>query len=256
MRTAAPSIPPIQDQQRFWNWHWQHAAERGVVNEWSERRFQAISAYLHSLPLGRPSILDLGCGRGWYTARLAEFGPTTGIDLSPEAASLAQVEFPHVAFRAGNILEMDLPAAEFDIVVSQEVISHVEDQARYVERAAHVLKPGGFLILSTDNKYVLERLDTTGWVPLPPEHIKAFLDRKGLKRLLQPHFDVLRTTTVIPVGDRGLLRIVNSYRLNRILERLIPPDRLAALKERAGLGLTFVWLARKRAAMTPAPARA
>ncbi len=253
---STPFVPPIQDQRRFWNWHWQHHAERGVVNEWSERRFQAIQAYLRSLPLDRPSILDLGCGRGWYTARLAEFGPTTGIDLSPEAVHLAQVEFPQVAFRAGNIFEMDLPAAAFDVVVSQEVFSHVEDQAGYLARAAHVLKPGGFLILSTPNKYVLDRLDKANWVPLPPEHIEDFLHRRDLERLLRPRFEILRTTSVIPVGDRGLLRIVNSYKLNRVLELLMSPQRIAALKERAGLGLTLVCLARKPPPMASATTRA
>lgn len=242
----APTLPTIEEQRRFWNSHWQRAQERKIVNDWSERRFQTILAFLRTLPGSRPSILDLGCGHGWYAARLAEFGPTTGIDLSPDAIAKASTEFPQAMFIAGNVFTMDLPTARFDVVVSQEVISHVEDQSKYVERAAGALRPGGHLILSTDNKFVMDRLGRMNWAPLPPEHIEIFLDRRALRRLLRPYFDVVRMTTVLPMGHGGILRLVNSHRLNRALKAVVPRAALVGWKERLGLGLSIIVLARKR----------
>lgn len=240
------SSPPIETQQEFWNQHWQNAKARRVVNDWSLARFHKIVEYLQSLALRLPTILDLGCGPGWYTERLAAFGHITGVDLSEQAIAMAKARAPHIEFLAGNIYRVPLPADHFDVVVSQEVLAHVDDQPRYIDRAADVLKPGGYLILSTDNKFVMERLGDVGWVPLPPEHIDAFLDIPGLKRLLRTRFRILRMTTVLPMGHSGILRLVNSPKLNRLLELVFSRRTLTALKERAGFGLTTIVLAQKR----------
>jgi SAM-dependent methyltransferase len=243
---STSNLPSITEQRQFWNWHWQHAQDRQVINDWSLTRFTTIINILRSLPLEGVKILDLGCGPGWYTEKLAEFGQVTGIDLSPEAIAEAKARAPHITFLEGDIYQMPLPEATFDVVISQEVLSHVENQAKYIERAAQVLKPGGHLILSTDNKFIMDRLGEGQWAPLPPEHIETFLDIRGLKRLLRTHFHVIRSTTVIPIGHRGILRLINSVKLNRVLEVLIPRHYLMTLKERAGLGLTIIVLAQKR----------
>ncbi len=241
------NLPTIDQQRAFWNDHWQNRAhERRVVNEWSVARFNTILELIRSLGLRSPRIVDLGCGPGYYTERLAEFGDVTGVDLSEEAIAAARARAPNVAFVAGNLLQMPLPRAYFDLAVSQEVLAHCEDQAGYVRRAADVLRPGGCLVLSTDNKFVMDRRDDE-IVPLPPEHIDRFLTIRDLKRLLRPYFEVVDIRTRLPMGHRGVLRMVNSEKLNSALERLIPRRWLTALKERAGLGMTVIVLARKRA---------
>jgi 2-polyprenyl-3-methyl-5-hydroxy-6-metoxy-1,4-benzoquinol methylase len=138
---------------------------------------------------------------------------------------------------------MDLPEGQFDVVVSQEVIAHVPDQTGYLERAARVLKPGGYLIVTTPNRFVHFR---NHWAPIPPGHIEQWLSRGALKRLLRPYFQVLRSTTVVPIGHGGILRLVNSPKLNWALGLLFPPERIEAFKERAGFGWTQIVLAQKR----------
>ena len=54
---------------------------------------------------------------------------------------------------------MSLPENHFDVVVSQEVIAHVPDQAAYLEKAADVLRRDGYLIITTPNKFVVDRGD-------------------------------------------------------------------------------------------------
>jgi len=83
------------------------------------------------------------------------------------------------------------------------------------------------------------------WDPWPPEHIEKFLDMKGLKRLLVSHFRVLRTATVLPIGNAGILRLINSPKLNNALSLLIPERDLEILKERAGFGYSLLVLAQK-----------
>lgn len=235
----APEEPILEVQKEYWK-YWNSRSD--YPHDRAQRRGDKILAYLRSLHLDRPTILDMGCGMGWFANRLAQFGPTMGIDLSDDAISRAKSEFPQVAFVAGNVLEMDLPERNFDVVVSQEVIAHVPDQRGYVERAARVLKPDGYLILTTPNRFIHERVE---WPAQPPGHIERWLSRGALKRLLRSQFRILRTTTAVPIGDRGILRLVNSRKLNWILEFLFLPGRVNAFKEWAGFGWTLVVLARK-----------
>jgi 2-polyprenyl-3-methyl-5-hydroxy-6-metoxy-1,4-benzoquinol methylase len=200
-------------------------------------------SWLHSLQLDHPKILDVGCGVGWFTEQLADIGPATGIDLSEEAIRLARSRYSRASFLAGDVLEMPLPISEYDVVVSQEVIAHVPDQEKHLARAAQVLKPAGYLILTTPNRFVEERSD---WPRPAPGHIQRWLSRRALMRLVRLEFHVLKTTTVVPLGHRGVLRIVNSYKLNRLLTLVFGSDATTALKERGGLGWTRAVLAQKR----------
>jgi len=239
--------PGIDAQRKFWDWHWQNWQERKTLNEWTARRAEVMLDIIRSLRLEQPKFLDLGCGRGWFTARLAELGEATGVDLSPDAIAAARSEYPGIAFLSGNLYEAPLPVEHFDFVVSQEVIAHVEDQNRYVARAANALRPGGYFIVSTGNKFVMDRLGDVGWNVHPPDHIERELGMKGLKKLLRPRFNVLRSRTIIPLGHAGVLRMVNSVKLNAALGLLIPPRQLEALKEKAGLGYQMIVLAQRRA---------
>jgi len=237
------SDPTISEQQQFWETWNANMRDPEHLIEWCIRRAEAILLLLQSLNLDRPRILDLGCGTGWLSEMLAKFGLTTGVDLAESVIATARARYPNVTFFAGDIFKMSLPANNFDVVVSQEVIAHVPDQVAYLDRAVHVLKPGGYLIITTANKFIIDRGD---FPPQPPEHIERWLTMPQLKRLLRPHFHVLRSMSILPMGHRGILRLVNSYKVNVVLGLLISRQHREALKERLGLGYTLIVLAQKR----------
>ena len=207
------------------------------------RRAEIILQFLQSLNLDRPTILDFGCGTGWLSEMLAKFGPTTGVDLAESVIATARDRCSNVTFFAGDIFKMSLPATHFDVVVSQEVVAHVPDQVAYIDRAAHVLKPEGYLIITTPNKFIMDHAD---FPPQAPEHIERWLTMSRLKGLLRRHFHVIRSMSILPMGQRGILRLVNSYKVNAVLGLLISRQHLEALKERLGLGYTLIVLAQKR----------
>src|SRR5256712_3465285 len=239
-RATKPPLPSLEEQRRYWDERWQR--ER-LPNDYQKRRGATVLALLKSLHLADPEILDLGCGTGWFTEELSHFGQARGIDLSQTAIAQAKATYPHVRFIAANLFEMSFPAEQFDVVVSQEVLAHVEDPDRYVDIIARILKPNGHLIITTANRLVMERWDPGG--PDPDAHIKLYPNRREFRGMLRRRFRVLRSTSIIPVGDRGNLRLVNSYKLNTALGWLIPPRYLQHLKEWAGCGYTLVALAQK-----------
>jgi 2-polyprenyl-3-methyl-5-hydroxy-6-metoxy-1,4-benzoquinol methylase len=243
--STTKQIPSIEDQRRFWNWHWEHRQERKIINDWTLRRGDAILEILRSLSLHKPEILDFGCGEGWFTDKLALLGEASGIDLSEEAIAVAKSRSPQITFIAGNVYDFPLLSEKYDVVVSQEVITHVEDQSAYLERAASVLKSEGYLIIACANKFVMDRLGRDDWNAQPPEHISWYPSMKDLKSLLRPKFKVLHATTILPIGTGGILRIVNSYKLNRVLEWFLPRRILEDWKGRAGFGYQLLVLAKK-----------
>jgi len=240
--------PSAEEQQAYWDERW---ARQKTPNDWQSRRARVILSMLRDLSLDSPRSLDLGCATGWMTKMLSEFGPAEGVDLSETAIEMAKSKYPDIPFTAGNAYEIPLTGDPVDVVVCQEVIAHVSDQPQLVRRIADVIRPGGYLIISCANKYVMDRVkDSDGIVGVgsedPNEHIKKWLDIKGLKDLLEPYFTVTRTASVIPMGRRGWLRVINSEKLNKSLSRLIPQSRLDAFKERMGFGYTIIAVGQKK----------
>jgi len=132
---------------------------------------------------------------------------------------------------------------EFDIVVSLETLSHVADQPAFIKRIRDVLKPGGYLILTTQNRLVFERRADV--IPLAVGQIRRWVSPRELRRLLRDDFVVRRLVTLLPEGQLGILRLVNSKRIDRVLVRLVSRNLLERAKERLGFGQTIAVLAQR-----------
>lgn len=236
--------PSISEQQEFWETWNAKLRDPEHLNDWCLRRAEVILQFLRSLNLEKPGILDFGCGTGWLSEMLARFGSVTGVDLAESAIATARTRCPDCTFFAGDFFKMALPAEHFDVVISQEVIAHLPDQAAYVERAASLLKHGGHLIITTPNKFVIERADV--FPQQPDAHIEKWLTLGRLKDLLRPHFRVLGSTSIFPMGNQGILRLVNSTKVNSVLAAFMTRRRVEELKEKFGLGYTLILLAQKR----------
>lgn len=95
----------------------------------------------------RPGMtcLDLGCGNGALTARLAAAGlDVTGLDASPAMLDLARRTYPDLRFVEGDATGFSL-AAPVDAVFSNAVLHWIdaERQPQALARVAAALKPGG-----------------------------------------------------------------------------------------------------------------
>lgn len=235
----------LNDEERqFWNDWNKRIREESPLDHASRRRCETVLSMLGSLTLENPRILEVGCGTGWLAERLTHFGTVFATDLADEVITRAQRRVKTVTFAAGDIMSVPLPHGTFDVVVTLETLSHVADQRAFVGRLADLLRVGGYLILTTQNRFVFERRDDV--VPRSPGQRRSWVDQRGLKRLLKPRFTILSATTLEPAGHRGVLRLVNSVKLNALLGRLLSTNTIERLKERAGLGQSLVVLCRRR----------
>ena len=140
---------------------------------------------------------------------LGEFGEAEGLELSEKAVADANKTYAHATYIQGNALEYKLKSEHYDIIVSQEVLEHVWEQEKYLRVCFNALKPGGYLILTTPNKSVLDHMTNGGnWSNQPIENV---VTRKILTRLVSKQFKILDYDTIIMnFGKQGIYGIINS----------------------------------------------
>jgi SAM-dependent methyltransferase len=165
---AAPFLPPLYAQVR--------------------RRLLAL-ARAHP---GGADILDAGGRKSHYT--IGAPGRVTILDLPRESElqhalhlGIAADQLDRIRARRSNIREIVLgdmteapfPDAVFDVVVSVEVLEHVEADDRFVAHAHRVLRPGGAFLMTTPNGDFCRNTN--------PDH-KRHYTREQLRSLLARHF--------------------------------------------------------------------
>lgn len=237
------NVLSIDSQRTFYDQRWE---SESFANLLQLQRAIAILDALRKLNIRCPKILDFGCGTGWLSAILGRFGPTTGIDLSLLAIEKARQKYPDVQFIASDFVDLEMRDEKFDIVVSQEVIEHVADQAGYVSLAAQFLRPRGYLILTTPNAWNFshwDREDLKAWGLQP---IEQWLTMKQLRYLVESKFNVVNLRTFIASsGKRGIFRVAYSTKVMSLMKTFGLASSYEYFLEGAGFGLHILLVAQR-----------
>lgn len=165
-----------------------------VMNE----RFQFIVAELKRLNKKPLSILDVGCGGGFFLVYLDRSLPATishytGIDW--RAASLrARFAGNRIYHRFKNVnLDEEWNEGTFDVVVCLEVIEHLMNDDGLMMKLARSLKPGGRLFLTTPSSPFVEAMgeQIPGFSDTSPTqdggHVRSGYVRAQLEVLARKH---------------------------------------------------------------------
>jgi SAM-dependent methyltransferase len=126
-----------------------------------ERLLQALPA-----PCGR--VLDVGCGKGRFAARLAERADRVdALDRSPVMIAEARRTVPaNVTCLLGDAASADLPEGGYDAITSISALHHM-DLPAVLPRLAAALRPGGLLIAISLHRLEIPR-------GLPAEAVSVF----------------------------------------------------------------------------------
>lgn len=96
-------------------------------------------------------ILEDGCGIGMYVEHLSPFGGTViGLEYDFERVAEAGKNSAHIINAAGESLP--LPSSSFDLILSHEVIEHVQDDRTAICEMIRILQPGGRIVLFAPNR--------------------------------------------------------------------------------------------------------
>jgi cyclopropane fatty-acyl-phospholipid synthase-like methyltransferase len=199
-------------------------------------RASAVLAALAKLDLKDPRILDLGCGAGYMTDILSHFATCEGTD---QAIAVAKKRYPHLNFWTSDASTPRHNVGRFDVVVSLEVIEHIEDQPAFLRVCDHYLKPGGYLILTTPNARITMRATDAAWRKAwLNQPVELHLDQRQLVRLLSEQFEVQSISSIVEgFGREGVYRFLHARPFLRLFR-----DTLL----KYGFGLHLVAVARKR----------
>jgi SAM-dependent methyltransferase len=136
-------------------------------------------------------VLENGCGVGMYVEKLTPHaGTVIGLEYDFERSVEAHANLNHILNAAGESLPF--PAEKFDLILSHEVIEHVQDDAAAVAEMVRALKPGGRIVLFCPNRgypfethgiywrgrYIFGNIPFVNWLP------------RRWRDILAPHVEV------------------------------------------------------------------
>jgi SAM-dependent methyltransferase len=180
---------------------------------------------------GRARLLDVGCGYGFFLARMRERGyDARGVEPGETGARFAR-ERLGLDVRSALLEEHPFPEGGFDVVTAFYVIEHVWDPLDLLRRVRAHLRPGGLLLLRyPDSRPVARLLSAVGLDRVPiydaPFHLSAF-DPGSIERFVRK------------AGFRDVEHAIGGHTLPpRAIERAISrvAGGLAGLLERASGG--------------------
>lgn len=115
-----------------------------------QRRLDMIQKFAGSRIQG--TILENGCGVGMYVEKLTELGGrVVGLEYDLERAAEAHINSKEIINAAGEFIP--LPSLTFDLILSHEVIEHVQDDRSALAEMFRVLKVGGRAVIFCPNRW-------------------------------------------------------------------------------------------------------
>jgi 2-polyprenyl-3-methyl-5-hydroxy-6-metoxy-1,4-benzoquinol methylase len=226
-RYVDPMPPAARIEELYEEYY--HPGNLTVPGFVGARLREIVSGFAGYRRTGR--LLDVGFGAGALLEAAEELGwECWGTELDPKA--LEQGRRHGWKVTAGELLDLRLPAGEFDVLCMVELIEHVREPSKYLARAHELLREGGLLYVTTPNGgSASSRWLKTAWsVYSAPEHLQLFSPGALRQSLATAGFRAcrIRTEGFNPAeffrarrsrGSRldGRARVAAAYELNAVL---------------------------------------
>jgi len=132
-----------------------------------EKAFDRICSLLK--PLRESRVLDVGCGTGAQSMRLARRGfQVMAIDFSETVLKRAEAEIrssglnDRITLRREDILSLTFGDGHFENLLCWGVLMHIADVDRAISEIIRVVKPGGRIVVSEGNMFSMQSLIIRG----------------------------------------------------------------------------------------------
>jgi len=130
------------------------------------------------------TVLDAGCGSGYGDNILAKTSKkVVGIDISENAINYARKKYkrPNLEYYVADLTKgIDLKD-KYDIVISFNVIEHINDVGKYYDSLVGALNDAGILIIETPNRLVSDAFEPS-WNPFHVQELSPDELKNGLTK--------------------------------------------------------------------------
>ena len=119
--------------------HWWYKARREIIFDWVQRILRVNT---------NARVMDIGCGTGFNVAYLNKLGykNITGFDFSADALGYCRAR-NLTNLICGNAYHLPLSLASFDVILTLDILEHMQDDEQTLREIFRVLKPGGMLVI-------------------------------------------------------------------------------------------------------------
>ena len=219
----------IKEIKKFYDELWREERERDSNIGWGYQQRRLHSTIFEFLNIKENDlVLEIGCGPGDLTKKLSkEYKKVIAFDISYVGVKKARKRVDmncNSEFLVSDATKLPFNAHQFDIVIFSEVLEHIIDQERCIQEIYRVIKPNGYLILTTPNsggvhrnmiklvhKLLRKPYRSSSQIidnPLSPTELKQMLlpyftieERRGILYTL-PYLQILGSQRLINLSNR------------------------------------------------------
>ena len=165
------------------------------------RAFAAAGVELAGL-----SVLDVGCGSGYFLHRLHEYGAGSchGIDLSEGRIRDARERYPSLSWRAGSATDLPFADGELDLVSQFTCLSSIVDDEVRLAAAREMKRVSGAWVLSVDTRPAGSSRAGTPTVAMDETELKRLFGEPALLRRAPVNFGLAQMARGHDLVARGL----------------------------------------------------
>ncbi len=164
-----------------------------VAGQWDQMRQEYFSEEVREAAIARAElspaavVADVGSGTGFVAAGLApRVKEVICLDSSPEMLQVARrnlASFPNVRFQVAEGASLPLPSGSVDAVFANMYLHHAPDPLAAIQEMARLLRPGGVLVITDEDKHDNEWQRTEMadlWLGFERDQIRAWYAEAGL----------------------------------------------------------------------------
>lgn len=203
----ARDIPTVKDLTDYYSGY-------GTTHYLSPITIKRYNEWLDEFEVYRETgnILDVGCGSGFFLEEAKKRGwHVYGTEFSDELVAICRSK--SISMSQGSLNERTFDNLQFDVVISIEVLEHINNPVEEMQHIRRLLRPGGLFYCTTPNfngisRYWLgDKYNIIDW----PEHLGYFTAGTLRKLMNDSGFVTVRieTTGFSFTRFRGSLRLTN-----------------------------------------------
>ena len=211
----------LQDQQELYDKGWRGELERGKEQRGNlQTNLEFLARTDRLKPHDR--VLEIGCGIGTVVAELAGRGyDAVGTDISDVAIAYGRDKYQGVRLEVQAAEELAFPDESFEVVLSFDLFEHIARIDMHVAEVRRVLKPGGYYLFQTPNKYSNSIFETLAHKTLKWRRIHPSLHTAGqLRRRLARHGFETEFVKMNPVNAYMQSKLKRFGPLGGLIERI------------------------------------